>query len=122
MCQYGTILAHAERLGAKPVLSDTMKTEMLKHFPNLKMPSESEITECSFNWTDIETNGTNMLDVADVQVIHIHCAPLYGIMVIRSLVYWHYVITFTKFTPFTRFTTLPHLPGPILPNVDNVFI
>ena len=68
MCQYGTILAHAERLGAKPVLSDMMKTEMLKHFPNLKMPSESEIPECSFNWTDIETIGTNMLDVADVQV------------------------------------------------------
>ena len=80
MCQYGTILAHAERLGAKPVLSDIMKTEMLKHFPNLKMPSESEIPECSFNWTDIETNGTNMLDIADVQVIIIYIRIRYGMV------------------------------------------
>ena len=68
MCQYGTLLAHSERMGAKPVLSDGMKTEMLKHFPNLKMPSESEIPACSFNWTDIETNETNLLDFEDVKV------------------------------------------------------
>ena len=68
MCQYGTLLAHSERMGAKPVLSDGMKTEMLKHFPNLEMPSESEIPECSFNWIDIEINEINLLDFVDVEV------------------------------------------------------
>jgi hypothetical protein len=68
MCQYGTLLAHAERLGGKPVLSVAMKTKMLKHFPNLKMPSVSEIPGCIFNWKDIEINETNALDFVDIQV------------------------------------------------------
>jgi hypothetical protein len=68
MCQYGTLTAHAYRIGATPVLSDFMKTEMIKHFPNLKMKSVSEITGCKFNWTDINTKDTNMLEINEVKV------------------------------------------------------
>jgi hypothetical protein len=70
MCQYGTLLAHANRMGVQPVLSDYMKSELLKHFPNLRVPSESELPGCAFNWTDIDTNGTNQLEIGDVQVGH----------------------------------------------------
>jgi hypothetical protein len=69
MSQYGTLLAHSNRLGAKSVLSDYMKLELLKHFPNLTMPSESELPQCNFQWIDIYMNETNQLDIDDVVVI-----------------------------------------------------
>ena len=43
MSQYGTLLAHAKRIGAKAVLSDGMKAQMKRHFPKLLMISVSEI-------------------------------------------------------------------------------
>ena len=67
MCQYGTLLAHSYRIGAKPVLSDYMKLEMQKHFPGLPMKSVSEIRGCNFNWTDIETKEANSLEIGDVK-------------------------------------------------------
>ena len=45
-----------------------MKAEMLKHFPNLKMKSESEMEGCKFNWTDVDTDGANSLEIHDVKV------------------------------------------------------
>jgi hypothetical protein len=68
MCQYGTLVAHANRMGALPVLSDSMKSELLKHFPNLKVPSESELPWCAFEWEDIDINETNQLELGDVMV------------------------------------------------------
>jgi hypothetical protein len=68
MCQYGTLLAHANRLGARPVLSNDMKKKMLKHFPNIQMPSESEIPECNFNWHNLEISKVNNLDPVDIKV------------------------------------------------------
>ena len=72
MCQYGTLIAHAYRIGATPVLSDAMKQEMLKHFPHLKVKSVSEIQGCKFNWVDIETKEANILEINDVMVHFLH--------------------------------------------------
>jgi hypothetical protein len=68
MGQYGSLLAHASRLGAKPVLSTEMKEKMLKHVPYIQMPSESEIPGCIFNWHDIQLIEINTLDPVDIQV------------------------------------------------------
>ena len=72
MCQYGTLLAHSERMGVKPVLSNGMKQKLLKHFPNIKFPSESEIPECAFNWTDIRIGETNSLGLEDLKVSYLY--------------------------------------------------
>ena len=37
MTQYATLLAHASRLGAKPVISSIMKNDLSKHFPQIRL-------------------------------------------------------------------------------------
>lgn len=66
MSQYGTLLAHANRIGAKPILSDGMKAQMKRHFPELPMKSVSEIEGCKFNWTDITLEQFNLLEISEV--------------------------------------------------------
>ena len=68
MSQYGTLLAHANRIGAKPILSDGMKAQMLRHFPELPMRSVTEIKGCKFNWTNIDIEKFNLLEIDDVMV------------------------------------------------------
>jgi tRNA(Phe) wybutosine-synthesizing methylase Tyw3 len=36
MSQYATLLAHANRLGAKAVLSSWMRKELITHFPDIR--------------------------------------------------------------------------------------
>ena len=36
MSQYATLLAHANRLGAQPVISTNLDEDLRKHFPNLR--------------------------------------------------------------------------------------
>ena len=36
MSQYATLLAHASRLGVPSVISNVMKNELVKHFPNIR--------------------------------------------------------------------------------------
>jgi hypothetical protein len=61
-------MAHSYRIGAQPVLSDSMKAELLKHFPGLKVLSENELPWCNFDWIDIDTNGTHQLKSKDLMV------------------------------------------------------
>ena len=68
MSQYGTLLAHANRIGAKPILSDGMKAQMLRHFPELPMRSVKEIKGCKFNWTNIDIEKFNLLEIDDIMV------------------------------------------------------
>ena len=68
MSQYGTLLAHANRIGAKPILSDGMKAQMKRHFPELPMRSVTEIKGCKFNWTNIDIEKFNLLEIDDVMV------------------------------------------------------
>ena len=68
MSQYGTLLAHANRIGAKPILSDGMKAQMKRHFPELPMRSVTEIKGCKFNWTNIDIEKFNLLEIDDIMV------------------------------------------------------
>ena len=68
MSQYGTLLAHANRIGAKPILSNGMKAQMKWHFPELPMRSVTEIKGCKFNWTNIDIEKFNLLEIDDVMV------------------------------------------------------
>ena len=68
MSQYGTLLAHANRIGAKPILSNGMKAQMKRHFPELPMRSVTEIKGCKFNWTNIDIEKFNLLEIDDIMV------------------------------------------------------
>jgi hypothetical protein len=69
MSQYATLLAHSTRLGVQPVLSDLMKSKMLKHFPDLVLPSVLELGNCSWTFKDINITVSNELDAKSVQVV-----------------------------------------------------
>jgi hypothetical protein len=51
------------------VISDYMRSELLKHFPNVAIPSESFYANCTFKWEEINIERTNELNIDDLKAI-----------------------------------------------------
>ena len=51
MCHYATLYAHAKHFAVQPVIAQSMRNVLTRHFHNLSIPAYS--MNCSWNWAQV---------------------------------------------------------------------